>query len=86
MSESDRTCRVCLQRARTLKKFNEKMLKFQIFECFQQITSIEIQGSGIQYNKLCKKCYERLKDAVEFREEALKNDGKYRSLLAKEGE
>lgn len=85
MSEIDEMCRVCLKKSRGLKRFEEKMLKsLKVFECFENFTSIVIQENEFQ-SKICKYCFEKLKNACEFKEECLKNDRKYKRLLAKEG-
>lgn len=81
MSEVDKTCRACLKKSKSLFKFQEKMTKSEkIFECFQNLTSIIIKSNELE-SKICKKCFQKLKQACAFKEECLKNDDKYRDLL-----
>jgi hypothetical protein len=76
MSEVDKTCRACLQKSKDLFKFNDKAIK----ERFQKFTSIIIKSDELD-SRICKKCHQKLNQAVEFKEQCLKNDDKYRDLF-----
>lgn len=81
MSEVENICRACLGKSKSLMIFQENVTKSEnVFQCFQNLTSIMIKSEETD-SKICRNCFQKLKQACEFKEQCLKNDDKYRELI-----
>lgn len=85
MTDLENICRACLKSARSFVHFDEKVTKTNtIVECFENLTSIKTKPTEID-PKICKKCFEKLKSAYEFKQQCIENDAIYQDLLAMAG-
>jgi hypothetical protein len=80
MSDQDNACRCCLEQFKDHLSFSEKItVNKKVWECFEAVTSIE--PSDFQ-SKICRNCYDQLKNAYEFRMKCLMSNKRYPSRAA----
>jgi hypothetical protein len=74
-------CRACLQSSSKVLKFDDFLTKIhKIFQCFENLTSLELNPNEID-SKICLDCFGELKRGFEFRQQCRENDQRYQELI-----
>jgi hypothetical protein len=79
-------CRACLRSSSNILKFDMYMTKIhKVFQCFENLTSIELKPNEID-SKICSNCFLELKRAFQFQQQCRENNQRYQELVGLEGE
>lgn len=70
----EKQCRTCLQMKKCSFKLNDKVKERFIWEALKSIANISISVGDGWTQWICKSCYEKLNDTIEFQLEIEKND------------
>jgi hypothetical protein len=78
-------CRACLKSSIKVLKFDDFLTKIhKIFQCFENLTSLELKSSEMD-SKICLDCFGELKRGFEFRQQCRENDQRYQELIGLDG-